>query len=82
MAMRMPQGIPARKSCPSHPNAGPIYPEWDPPDAHECLPDEMRCAYCGERLAPEQCSLCRKFMAAGEMHAAATDGVWHCKECQ
>lgn len=57
-ANRKPQGIPARTSCPSHPDAG-----SDRFDDHEPLAAEMRCAYCGELLAPEQCGACGKFRA-------------------
>ena len=48
---------------------------------HECLATEMRCAYCGERLAPYPCNGCGKFLTAKRMHDAATDGVWRCEEC-
>jgi len=73
----------ATDECPAHPgefaagadNAAPA------DRSHECLADEMRCAYCSERLAPYQCHGCGKFLSAKRMHQAATDGVWRCDEC-
>lgn len=75
-AARKPQGIPARETCPSHPELHSSF------DDHEPLPKEMRCAYCGERLAPERCGQCGHFMTAREMHDAYFDGAWRCMECQ
>lgn len=51
-------------------------------DTHECLPNEMRCAYCGQRLAPYPCNGCGRFLTARQMHAAATGlEPWRCEEC-
>jgi hypothetical protein len=60
------------KQCHSHPEGG----------THECMPAEMRCSYCGVRLAPYPCHGCGKFMTATEMHnAEAEGGPWRCGEC-
>jgi hypothetical protein len=69
-----PQGIPAREPCPSYPDGGDF-------NEHEPLKAEIRCAYCGKRLAPEKCSGCGKFMTAEEMHNAYMDGIWRCAGC-
>ena len=44
--------------CPSHPEDG----------KHECLPAEMRCAYCGHRIHSYPCNGCGRFLTAREMH--------------
>jgi len=76
MSKKPPQGIAARASCPSYPDK-----ESHDVDDHEPLKTEMRCAYCGERLAPEQCGGCGKFMTAEEMHNAYMSGIWRCSTC-
>lgn len=59
--------------CSSHPTAG---------ETHECMADEMRCAYCGTRLAPYPCHACGKFLTAKRMHeAASAEMPHHCTEC-
>jgi len=58
-------------ACTSHPERG----------THECLADEMRCAYCGIRLAPYPCNGCGKFLTAKQMHEAADGEAWRCEEC-
>jgi len=45
------------KMCPAHPGDG----------SHECMASEMRCALCGERLAPYPCHHCGKFLTAAQM---------------
>lgn len=59
--------------CPSHPT---------PTETHECLATEMRCTYCGYRLAPYPCNGCGKFLTAAQMNAAANGENWRCEECQ
>lgn len=59
--------------CAEHPTAG---------EAHECLADEMRCAYCGVRLAPYPCNGCGKFLNAKHMHEAGQGEPWRCEECR
>jgi DNA-directed RNA polymerase subunit RPC12/RpoP len=60
------------EQCGSHPSGG----------THECLASEMRCAYCGDRIAPYPCHGCGKFLTAKQMHAAEVDGEpWRCEEC-
>jgi DNA-directed RNA polymerase subunit RPC12/RpoP len=59
--------------CESHPVAG---------ETHECLPTEMRCAYCGHRLDPYPCNGCGKFLTAKQMHAGANGEAWRCEECE
>lgn len=62
--------------CPSHPGGG--YQG----ETHECLPTEMRCAYCGVRLAPYPCHSCGRFLTAERMHEAASGEMPHmCTEC-
>ncbi len=56
------------KPCPSHPEDG----------THECLPKEMRCAYCGERIDPYPCNGCGKFITAAQMH----QDIARCEECE
>lgn len=63
--------------CPAHPN--PHVDAIDP--SHECLRDEMRCAYCGVRLAPYPCHQCGRFLTAKRMHEAALGEPYHCEEC-
>jgi DNA-directed RNA polymerase subunit RPC12/RpoP len=59
--------------CPSHPTAG---------ETHECLANEMRCAYCGVRLAPYPCHSCGRFLTAKRMNETVTEGMPHmCTEC-
>jgi hypothetical protein len=59
--------------CGMHPTTG---------ATHECLANEMRCAYCGVRLAPYPCHVCGKFLTARRMHeAAAGEMPHHCEEC-
>ena len=58
--------------CGSHPDGG----------SHECLASEMRCAYCGVRLAPYPCNGCGKFLTAKHMHEAAEGESWRCEECR
>lgn len=59
--------------CSSHPEGG----------THECLEAEMRCSYCGVRLAPYPCNGCGRFLTAKQMHTAeTTDGIWRCEDCQ
>ncbi len=53
--------------CPSHPEDG----------AHECLSEEMRCAYCGARIDPYPCHGCGQFLTAAQMHEGAT----RCETC-
>ena len=53
--------------CPSHPEEG----------CHECLPKEMRCAYCGKRIDPYPCHGCGKFLKASDMHGNET----RCEDC-
>lgn len=49
---------------------------------HECLASEMRCAYCGVRLAPYPCHACGKFLTAKRMAEATTGEMPHmCEEC-
>ena len=63
--------------CPSSPG------EFATSDgAHECLEGEMRCAYCGVRLAPYPCHGCGKFLTAKQMHDAGQGEPWRCEECQ
>lgn len=51
-------------------------------ETHESLAAEMRCAYCGVRLAPYPCNGCGRFLTAKQMHeAATTDGIWRCEDC-
>ena len=58
--------------CPSHPEAG----------DHECLANEMRCAYCGVRLTPYPCHSCGKFLTARRMAEATAGEMPHmCEEC-
>lgn len=59
-------------ACGVHPEGG----------THECLADEMRCAYCGVRLAPYPCHGCGKFLTAKHMHEAAEGESWRCEECR
>ena len=67
--------------CPAHPGEFAIDGATGA-RTHECMPDEMRCVYCGERLAPYPCNGCGKFLTAKRMHeAGSTDGVWRCEEC-
>lgn len=67
-----PGGVKVTEICRSHPDDG----------EHECLPTEMRCAYCGQRLAPYPCNGCGKFLTAKQMHAASADGEnWRCEAC-
>jgi hypothetical protein len=47
---------------------------------HECLPKEMRCAYCGKRIDPYPCHGCGKFMTAESMHD--DDNTHRCEECR
>lgn len=66
--------------CPASP--GEFALTYDGEDGkHECLENEMRCAYCGERLDPYPCRGCGKFLTAKRMHQAANDGIWRCEEC-
>lgn len=59
--------------CPAHPTTG---------GTHESLAGEMRCAYCGKRLAPYPCHACGKFLTARRMHEAASGEMpHHCEEC-
>jgi DNA-directed RNA polymerase subunit RPC12/RpoP len=58
--------------CTSHPERG----------THECLATEMRCAYCGVRLAPYPCNGCGKFLNAKHMHEAGQGEPWRCEECR
>jgi DNA-directed RNA polymerase subunit RPC12/RpoP len=60
------------RACPFHPGCA----------EHECLASEMRCAYCGVRLAPYPCNGCGKFLTAKRMHAASNGENWRCEECQ
>lgn len=60
------------QSCPSHPHDV---------GTHECLAGEMRCAYCGVRLAPYPCNGCGRFLTANQMHEAEHGGTWRCEEC-
>jgi hypothetical protein len=60
------------------------HPEY-PADSstHECLPSEMKCAYCARRLAPYPCHGCGKFMTAKEMFGARSgDRSNRCEECE
>jgi DNA-directed RNA polymerase subunit RPC12/RpoP len=60
------------RDCPSHPECGP----------HECLRDEMRCAYCGERIDPYPCHGCGRFLTAAQMHAVdAENENPRCESC-
>lgn len=64
--------------CPSCPPGGGPYSDG----THECMPDEMRCAYCGVRLAPYPCHGCGKFLNTRQMHEASAVGEnWRCDEC-
>jgi len=71
----------ATEICPAHPG------EFAPPDtnsddrSHACMADEMRCAYCGVRLAPYPCHACGKFLTARRMHEAGSGAIPHCEEC-
>jgi DNA-directed RNA polymerase subunit RPC12/RpoP len=58
-------------NCPSHPSA------LSRSSSHECLRDEMRCAYCGHRIHPYPCNGCGKFLTAREMH----ENESRCDEC-
>jgi DNA-directed RNA polymerase subunit RPC12/RpoP len=58
--------------CASHPEGR----------THECLATEMRCAYCGVRLAPYPCNGCGKFLNAKHMHEASGGEPWRCEECR
>lgn len=58
-------------ACASHPEHG----------THECLATEMRCAYCGVRLAPYPCNGCGKFLTAKQMNDGANGESWRCEEC-
>lgn len=55
------------KACTAHPSGG----------SHECLRDEMRCAYCGHRIHPYPCNGCGRFMTALEMH----ENESRCDDC-
>lgn len=57
--------------CTAHPEGG----------THESLTAEMRCAYCGVRLAPYPCNGCGKFLTAKQMHDAANGENWRCEDC-
>ena len=50
-------------------------------ETHECMAGEMRCAYCGTRLAPYPCHGCGRFLTAKQMHEAAQGEPWRCEEC-
>jgi hypothetical protein len=72
--------------CASHPLADEAIGQLDSPVArsrtHECLAAEMRCAYCGVRLAPYPCNGCGRFLTAKQMHEAGVDGEpWRCDDC-
>jgi DNA-directed RNA polymerase subunit RPC12/RpoP len=68
-----PGGVRVTEVCQSHPEDG---------EHHECLADEMRCAYCGVRIAPYPCNGCGRFLTAQQMHDAQHEtGVWRCEEC-
>jgi len=49
----------------------------DTEGTHECLAEEMRCAYCGCRLNPYPCNGCGKFLTAERMH----EEIWRCEDC-
>lgn len=67
--------------CPAHPGEFALDPS-DENRSHACMADEMRCAYCGVRLAPYPCHACGKFMTARRMHEAAAGEIpHHCEEC-
>jgi DNA-directed RNA polymerase subunit RPC12/RpoP len=69
---QQPRSAKVTDTCGSHPEGR----------DHECLRTEMRCAYCGERLAPYPCNGCGRFLTAGQMHAASADGEsWRCDRC-
>lgn len=50
------ESVAAHLPCPSHPEDG----------AHECLPAEQRCAYCGKRVR-QTCNGCGRFMTTKEI---------------
>lgn len=45
---------------------------------HECMIDELRCAYCGERIAPCGCNGCGQFLAAARLN----EGSYRCEACE
>lgn len=66
-------GHPWNESCTAHPEDG----------THECMRDEMRCAYCGVRIDPWPCNGCNKFLDAKTMHEIDTEGGnRRCDDCQ
>lgn len=50
-------------------------------EMHECMATEMRCVYCGVRLAPYPCNGCGRFLTAKQMHDAAAGESWRCEAC-
>lgn len=71
----MTDAIHLHAKCASHPNA-PGRPNTSEAQ-HECLRDEMRCAYCGIRLHPYPCNGCGRFLTAREMH----ENESRCDDC-
>jgi hypothetical protein len=67
------------EACPSYPHGA----EGASRDArHECLPSEMRCAYCGVRIEPMTCQVCGRFMTTQEMvEQAGGDRPSSCNRC-
>jgi hypothetical protein len=63
--------VPLHSPCPYHPEDG----------EHECLPSEMRCAYCGARIDPYPAHCCGKFLTASEMHEGVTRHIEAGHEC-
>lgn len=68
--------------CPSHPGVvddltttGVAFLEQG--GKHEIMQDEMRCVYCGIRLAPYNCHGCGRFLTVGEIHKYET----RCEDC-
>jgi hypothetical protein len=54
--------------CPSHPEDG----------AHECMPHELRCPYCGGALDPVGCNGCGRFLSTADLH----EGETRCEACR
>lgn len=64
------------EQCPSYPD------NENGEHTHECLSTEMRCAYCGVRLAPYPCHACGRFLTAARMAEAAEGAMPHqCEDC-
>lgn len=62
----------AHDACASNPDAE---------GTHECMVGERRCVWCSQAMEAYGCHGCNEFLTAEEMHSAAMDGVWRCRDC-